>query len=178
MDKKRLKMFHDRLMMERAALRGVVGRNEDYGREADIGTTQDPADQESNSYTKEMLFHLSTNDRQILIQIDEALQRIKDEEYGVCANCGKKIGQKRLEAFPWARFCVDCQDLYERGLLDDDDVEQLNEQTTSFPSEGPVPFEEAIAARIAPVPDEKTTSHFSESRRRLRWGRASSLNLE
>ena len=90
MDKKRLKMFHDRLVTERAALRGVVGRNEDYGREADIEATQDPADKASNSYTKELLFSQSTNDRQILMQIDEALQRIRDEEYGVCGNCHKE----------------------------------------------------------------------------------------
>ena len=77
MDKKRLKMFHDRLVTERAALRGVVGRNEDYGHEADIEATQDPADKASNSYTKELLFSQSTNDRQILMQIDEALQRIR-----------------------------------------------------------------------------------------------------
>jgi DnaK suppressor protein len=121
MDKKKLKTFHDRLVTERAALMGVVGRNEDYGREADIEATQDPADKASNSYTKELLFSQSTNDRQILTQIDEALQRIQDEEYGVCANCGNEIGPKRLEALPWVRFCITCQDLSERGLLNDEE---------------------------------------------------------
>ena len=121
MDKKRLKMFHDRLVTERTALRGVVGRNEDYGREADIEATQDPADKASNSYTKELLFSQSTNDRQILMQIEEALERIRDEEYGVCANCGKEIGPKRLEALPWVRFCITCQDLSERGLLNEEE---------------------------------------------------------
>jgi DnaK suppressor protein len=121
MDKKKLKIFHDRLVTERAALMGVVGRNEDYGREADIEATQDPADKASNSYTKELLFSQSTNDRQILMQIDEALQRIQDEEYGVCANCGNEIGPKRLEALPWVRFCITCQDLSERGLLNDEE---------------------------------------------------------
>lgn len=121
MDKKRLKMFHDRLVTERAALRGVVDRNEDYGREADIEATQDPADKASNSYTKELLFSQSTNDRHILSQIEEALQRIRDEEYGVCSNCDKEIGPKRLEALPWVRFCITCQDLSERGLLNEED---------------------------------------------------------
>ncbi len=121
MDKKKLKMFHDRLVTERAALMGVVGRNEDYGREADMEATQDPADKASNSYTKELLFSQSTNDRQILLQIDEALQRIEDEEYGVCANCGKEIGPKRLEALPWVRYCITCQDLSERGLLNEEE---------------------------------------------------------
>src|SRR5215813_15119809 len=101
MDKKRLKMFHDRLVTERAALRGVVGRNEDYGREADAEATQDPADKASNSYTKELLFSQSTNDRIILVQIDEALDRMEDDEYGVCTNCRNEIQPKRLEALPW-----------------------------------------------------------------------------
>ncbi|MCI0524111.1 MAG: TraR/DksA family transcriptional regulator [Acidobacteria bacterium] len=121
MDKKKLKIFHDRLLTERSALMGVVGRNEDYGREADIEATQDPADKASNSYTKELLFSQSTNDRQILIQIDEALQRIADEEFGVCGNCGAEIGSKRLEALPWVRFCITCQDLSERGLLNEEE---------------------------------------------------------
>jgi DnaK suppressor protein len=121
MDKKKLKTYHDRLITERDALLGVVGRNEDYGREADIEATQDPADKASNSYTKELLFSQSTNDRLILTQIDEALERIEDEEYGICLNCNKEIGAKRLEALPWVRYCIECQDQYEKGLLDEEE---------------------------------------------------------
>jgi RNA polymerase-binding transcription factor len=119
MEKKRLKTYRDRLVEERAALLGVVGRNEDYGREADTEATQDPADKASNSYTKELLFSQSTNDRIILVQIDEALERMEDGEYGVCVNCGQEVQPKRLEAVPWARYCINCQDLLERGLLNE-----------------------------------------------------------
>jgi len=121
MDKKKLKMYHDRLIAEQNSLLGVVERNEDYGREADIDATQDPADKAANSYTKELLFTQSTNDRLILTQIDEALQRIEDEEYGVCLNCQQEIGAKRLEALPWVRYCINCQDLLEKGLLNQEE---------------------------------------------------------
>ncbi len=121
MDRKKLKSFRDRLEAERSALVGVVGRNEDYGREADIEATQDPADKASNSYTKELLFSQSTNDRIILSQIEDALHRIDEEEYGVCANCGAEITSKRLEALPWVRYCITCQDLAERGVLDEEE---------------------------------------------------------
>ncbi len=119
MDKKKLKFYRDRLLEARDTLLGVVGRNEDYGREADTEATQDPADKASNSYTKELLFSQSTNDRLILAQIEEALERIENGEYGVCLNCGSEFPPKRLEAIPWARYCIVCQDLQERGLLDE-----------------------------------------------------------
>lgn len=121
MDKKKLKSYHDLLVERRASLLGVVGRNEDYGREADTEATQDPADKASNSYTKELLFSQSTNDRHILTEIEAALERLEDEEYGNCTNCGEPISPKRLEAIPWARYCIKCQDLHERGLLDVDE---------------------------------------------------------
>jgi DnaK suppressor protein len=119
MEKKKLKSYRERLLQERDALLGVVGRNEDYGREADTEATQDPADKASNSYTKELLFSQSTNDRIILTQITEALDRMESEEYGVCANCGQEIQPKRLDAVPWTRYCIKCQDMMERGLLNE-----------------------------------------------------------
>ena len=64
---------------------------------------------------------LGANDRQILTQIEEALERIEDEEYGVCTNCGNEIGGKRLEALPWVRYCINCQELAEKGLLDEEE---------------------------------------------------------
>lgn len=121
MDKKKLKMYRELLVERKAALSGVVGRNEDYGREADTEATQDPADKASNSYTKELLFSQSTNDRHILNEIELALERLDDEEYGDCVNCGEQISPKRLEAIPWARHCIKCQELLERGLLDADE---------------------------------------------------------
>lgn len=119
MDKKKIKYYETRLLERRAALTGIVERTENYGREADTDLTQDPADKASNAYTKELLFSQSTNDRFILSLIEEALNRIEDGEYGLCVHCGKEVQPKRLEAVPWARHCITCQDLQERGLLED-----------------------------------------------------------
>src|SRR5437868_13003722 len=102
MDKKKIKTYRDRLLEERNALLGVVGRNEDHGREADTEATQDPADKASNSYTKELLFSQSTNDRQMLTLIEEAIERLEDGEFGICVISGEEIPMKRLEAIPWA----------------------------------------------------------------------------
>jgi len=123
MDKKKLRFFEDKLREKRVALTGMVERTENYGREADREVTQDPADKASNSYTKELLFSQSTADRFLLQLVEEALKRINEGEYGTCTHCGKEVQPKRLEAVPWARHCIICQDLQERGLLDGNDDE-------------------------------------------------------
>ena len=120
MDKKRIKYYHDKLVNKRHALTGVVTSTEDYERETGLEVSQDPADIASNAYTKDLLFSQSTNERNILRLVEEAIRRIDEGEYGFCVHCEKEIQEKRLEAVPWARHCIVCQDLQERGLLEED----------------------------------------------------------
>jgi DnaK suppressor protein len=121
MDKRKVKMFRDRLLGRREGLVGQVQEAELYSRERDSEATQDPADMAANAYTKELLFSMSANDRRLLELIDEALVRIEAGGYGACVHCGEPVQDKRLEAVPWARHCLRCQDLQERGLLNEDD---------------------------------------------------------
>ncbi|HLG15940.1 MAG TPA: TraR/DksA family transcriptional regulator [Blastocatellia bacterium] len=117
MDKKKLRQYETRLTEYRDTLSGMVERTEDYGREADRDVSQDPADKASNSYTKELLFSQSTNERNTLRLIEEALDRIAEKSFGECINCGAEIQPKRLEAIPWTPHCIKCQELLEQGLL-------------------------------------------------------------
>ena len=78
---------------------------------------QDLADKAASAYSKELNFSLSDGERNLLMLIDEAFTRMKDGSYGVCTNCGVTIGEKRLQAVPWTPFCIDCQELQEKGLL-------------------------------------------------------------
>ena len=121
MDKRKVKTFRDRLLARREGLVGLVMEAELYSRERDSEATQDPADMAANAYTKELLFSMSANDRRLLELIDDALRRIEANEYGSCVHCGEPVQEKRLEAVPWARHCLRCQDLQERGLLNQDD---------------------------------------------------------
>src|SRR6187551_2204537 len=121
MDKRRVRVFRDKLMDRRDSLVGQVQQAELYSRERDAEATQDPADMAANAYTKELLVSMSDNDRQLLNLIDEALVRMDDSGYGKCVHCGEALPEKRLDAVPWARHCVRCQDLQERGLLGDDE---------------------------------------------------------
>lgn len=49
-----------------------------------------------------------------LKEIEAALHRVQEGDYGVCDRCGKPIPERRLEALPWARFCLPCSELRER----------------------------------------------------------------
>jgi DnaK suppressor protein len=121
MDKRRVRVFRDKLLDRRDSLVGQVQQAELYTRERDAEATQDPADMAANAYTKELLVSMSDNDRQLLNLIDEALERMEDSGFGKCIRCGQALPEKRLEAVPWARHCVRCQDLHERGLLTEDE---------------------------------------------------------
>ena len=78
---------------------------------------QDLADKAASAYSKELNFSLSDGERNLLMLIDEAFNRIGDGSYGTCTNCGTVIGEKRLSAVPWTPFCIDCQELQEKGML-------------------------------------------------------------
>jgi DnaK suppressor protein len=117
MDGKKLIYFKDKLLQKQLSLTAMVQRTEGYGREKDQNT-QDIADMAVESYTKEFMFGKSAGDRQILQLIQDALDRIQDKSYGTCVNCENPIQPKRLEAVPWTRLCIQCQDLLEKGLLD------------------------------------------------------------
>src|ERR1700704_2644138 len=119
MDKKKLESFKKRLEERQSALRKTVSRTEEDGRVADQDTAQDIADRAASSYTKEFLFSQSNNDRQLLAMVETALQRIREGQFGECMNCGNEINAKRLEAVPWTRYCIECQEKLEKGQLEE-----------------------------------------------------------
>lgn len=60
---------------------------------------------------------LALRDRSVahLALVDEALARLDEGSFGACRRCGQSIAPARLEALPWAAFCIDCQRLEDRG---------------------------------------------------------------
>jgi DnaK suppressor protein len=119
MDKKSLKQFDKRLRTKMTELQKAylekISRSGDAGSDGAL----DSADEASVNYNKEFWYALSDSDRQVMRLIDESLRRIADGSYGGCVHCDKPIQKKRLEAVPWARHCVDCQDQQDRGLLEE-----------------------------------------------------------
>jgi len=120
MDKKKLEAFRKKLEERQQALRKTVSRTEEDGRTADQDSAQDIADRAASSYTKEFLFSVSNNERQLLQMVETALQRIREGSFGECVNCGSEINPKRLEAVPWTRYCIACQEKLEQGQLQEE----------------------------------------------------------
>lgn len=118
MDKRKLDQFKKRLEERQVILRRSVSRNQQDGRQSDEDTAQDIADRAASSYNKEFLFHQSSSDRQTLQMVEGALERIKEGTFGDCISCGREINPKRLEAVPWTRHCIECQEKLEQGQLE------------------------------------------------------------
>jgi DnaK suppressor protein len=75
----------------------------------------DSADQAAAEYERQTLTHKAAAAQQQIQNLNRALERIRQGTYGVCAECGGDIEPRRLEALPWARYCVTCQEARERG---------------------------------------------------------------
>jgi DnaK suppressor protein len=119
MDKQKLDHYRNLLEARRINLRASVARTEEDGRAAQAtDSAQDIADRATSSYQKEFLFARSNNDRQFLQMVEHALSNIVEGTYGECENCGNDINERRLEAVPWARHCISCQEKLERGELE------------------------------------------------------------
>jgi DnaK suppressor protein len=109
--------YEDALRKKQTELIQSYERDKAAGNAQPDDGIQDLADKAASAYSKELNFSLSDTERNLLMQIDEAMNRMNAGKYGVCTNCGATIGEKRLTAVPWTPFCIDCQELQEKGML-------------------------------------------------------------
>ncbi len=109
--------FIDALRKKQNELLDSYERDKAAGNAQPDDGIQDLADKAASAYSKELNFSLSDTERNLLMAIEEATSRTKDDSFGICTNCGNQIGEMRLTAVPWTPFCIDCQELQEKGLL-------------------------------------------------------------
>ncbi len=74
----------------------------------------DEIDTASISIEKEVLFELTNNEKIMLDSIEAALRKIEKNKYGYCELCRKTIDFSRLKTIPWARYCISCQQKFEK----------------------------------------------------------------
>ena len=73
-------------------------------------------DQAQLSHDEFVSLHINSLDYEQLRMVDEALDRLKAGDYGVCLACEEPIAPKRLRAISWARYCVHCQETIGREM--------------------------------------------------------------
>jgi len=69
----------------------------------------DIGDVAANTYSRDVLLNLSEGQRQKLRDIDAALDRLANGEYGICARCEEEIDPRRLQVRPFSRYCIECK---------------------------------------------------------------------
>ncbi|MFQ5882721.1 MAG: TraR/DksA family transcriptional regulator [Candidatus Methylomirabilales bacterium] len=109
----KLKELEKRLLEKRRGLLSGVRTRSATRFEGDSGAL-DLADQAAIAYTKEFLLSLGDAERRLLRQVDAALEKIRLKTYGKCEKCEEEIAVKRLEALPFAKYCIACQEEEER----------------------------------------------------------------
>ena len=133
MDATTIEDFRKRLLGEYQELVTSINRNRLAAQEITFENTEDEGDLATISHDKHLLYNLQENDFRRVALIKEALRTIERGQYGECSLCGEDIGEKRLNAVPWAAVCITCQAQVEQestqsptaliGLQDDMETE-------------------------------------------------------
>jgi|SRR5215469_12312381 len=106
MDKRLLQRFQRLLTERRDELQSRLRAGGHHHTEA-----KDEGDRAAASTEAEMSVAQRSQAEGLLRVVTAALQRINEGKFGECLNCGQDIGTRRLEAIPWARYCITCQEL-------------------------------------------------------------------
>ncbi len=107
---KEIEYYRDRLLELRRDLLGDMGRMSTDALDGSGELSNMPvhmADIGTDNYEQEFTLSLIDGERKILAEIDYSLSKINKGEYGICEGTGKVIGRERLEAKPYARYCIE-----------------------------------------------------------------------
>ena len=110
MNKKEMEEFRKKLLNLREQLWIEVKHK--HAEASDLRDTgvPDPGDASMTDDLRDFLHVLSDSKREQILEIDEAIRRIEDGSYGICARCEEEIGKKRLEVQPSTPYCVSCKE--------------------------------------------------------------------
>ena len=114
MEAKSRERFRKRLLQTREEIIGQLRQRDLSAQEIGRNGIQDIGDESVTISNRHLLMSLSENERDKLIEVDEALDRIENGTFGICEECEEAIALKRLEAIPNARYCVRCKESLEK----------------------------------------------------------------
>jgi RNA polymerase-binding protein DksA len=110
MTKRKENRFQKMLEREREHLTSEISRLSEQDVVSDnLGYSNHMADDATEAFEQASGMAVRQHLEDLLLQIGDALDRMKRGTFGVCPSCGQMIGAERLEVLPYARLCVDCQ---------------------------------------------------------------------
>ena len=112
MEKTTLDQFRAQLVAKQAEIEQAMEKTIE-GMTDQNTNIPDPNDRATIESDRGFELRIRDREKKLLKKIKEALVRIDDGVYGICANCGEEIGVKRLEARPVTNLCIDCKTLQE-----------------------------------------------------------------
>src|SRR5918911_950565 len=115
MDEKRLDHFRKILLEQLRQHTENVREDQAAALEANDDGVKDSVDMSLQDVNREIAFRLGERESQMVADIDQALLRIDEGTYGLCARCGQPIPEARLEALPTARYDAACQAAIEQS---------------------------------------------------------------
>ena len=108
MNKKKLKSYQTQLIEIRSELIGDVEKTFETSKKVPVENIPDLSDDAAMSYSRQLNLNLGEQDWQKLRQVEEALEKTANGEFGICSQCDKAIPETRLKVIPFAKYCVDC----------------------------------------------------------------------
>jgi DnaK suppressor protein len=111
-------IHRERLLTLRARLRGEMSQLADTALNKNRAETSrmpnHMAELGTDNFERELTLNLLGSEKEVVDQIEAALERIEDGDYGRCDECGRKIPKARLDAMPYVAMCVRCASQHER----------------------------------------------------------------
>jgi DnaK suppressor protein len=123
MNKTDLDKYKAMLEAKRTELSAGLRNREDIA----IEKTPDALDEVQLAGERELAIRNLDRESNLLRNVKSALARVADGSYGVCLHCEEEIKPKRLEAVPWAKYCIRCQEAADRNEFEADSGESIDE---------------------------------------------------
>lgn len=122
MTKTELNKFKAILEAKQAELAQVLRKRDGIA----IEKSPDALDEVQHAAERELAIRNLDRESQLLRQVKSALQRFEDGTYGTCLHCEEEISVKRLNAVPWAAYCIKCQELADRNREREQETEEFD----------------------------------------------------
>lgn len=120
MDAQKLEHFRNLLLSQLRENTAQVRTDQAAALELYDDGVKDSVDLSVQDLNKEIALRLGERSSRVVADIDQALLRIKEGTYGICARCGQPIDERRLEAIPTARYDAACQAAIESANGEED----------------------------------------------------------